>query len=182
MLADKVVEQEIVSTICHETVRQVLKKNELKPHLCRRYVIPPQQSAEFVMHMEEVLELYHRPYDPALPVMCMDEHPVQLVQETREPLPARPGQPAAIDYEYERKGTANLFLFTEPLAGRRKAVVTERRTAIDWALEIQRLLDEDYQNCAKVILVCDQLNTHKLAASPPNMAVGSISPKMSSRP
>ena len=72
-------EQEIVSTICHETVRQVLKKNELKPHLCRRYVIPPQQSAEFVMHMEEVLELYHRPYDPALPVICMDEQPVQLV-------------------------------------------------------------------------------------------------------
>ncbi|NEQ42586.1 MAG: hypothetical protein F6K00_03090 [Leptolyngbya sp. SIOISBB] len=86
------------------------------------------------------------------------------MKETRAPLPARPGQPKAIDYEYEHNGTANLFLFTEPLAGWRKAVVTERRTAVDWTLEIQRLLDADYQNCAKVILVCDQLNTHKLAS------------------
>ena len=116
------------------------------------------------MHMEDVLEIYHRPYDPERPVVCMDEQPVQLVKETREPLRARPGQPAAIDYEYERNGTANLFLFTEPLAGWRKALVTERRTAIDWALAIQRLLDEDYRDCPKVILVCDQLNTHKLAS------------------
>lgn len=116
------------------------------------------------MHMEDVLEIYHRPYDSERPVVCMDEQPVQLVKETREPLRARPGQPAAIDYEYERNGTANLFLFTEPLAGWRKAVVTERRTAIDWALAIQRLLDEDYRDCPQVILVCDQLNTHKLAS------------------
>ena len=116
------------------------------------------------MHMEDVLAIYHCPYDATLPVICMDEQPVQLVKETREPLPARPGQPVAIDYEYERNGTANLFLFTEPLAGWRKVVVTKRRTAVDWALAIQRLLDEDYPDCAKVILVCDQLNTHKLAA------------------
>lgn len=114
--------------------------------------------------MEDVLEIYHRPYDPELPVICMDEQPVQLVKETRVPLPARPGQPTAIDYEYERNGTANLFLFTEPLAGWRKAVVTERRTAVDWAMAIQHLLDEDYRDCPRVILVCDQLNIHKLAS------------------
>lgn len=114
--------------------------------------------------MEDVLEIYHRAYDPKCPVICMDEQPVQLVKETRTPLPAKPGQPESFDYEYERNGTANIFLFTQPLAGWRKAVVTERRTAVDWAVEIQRLLDEDYADSPKVILVCDQLNTHKLAS------------------
>jgi len=128
------------------------------------YVIPPEQSAEFVMHMEDVLELYQRPYDPQVPVICMDEQPVQLVQETRMPLPAKPGQPKAVDYEYERNGTANIFLFTEPLAGWRKAVVSERRTAVDWAIELQRLLDEEYADSTRVILVCDQLNIHRLAS------------------
>jgi len=116
------------------------------------------------MHMEDVLEIYHRRYDPSCPVICMDEQPVQLVKETRLPLPAKPGQPQSVDYEYERNGVANIFLFTEPLAGWRKAVVTERRTAVDWAAEIQRLLDEDYAHSEAIILVCDQLNTHKLAS------------------
>jgi len=128
------------------------------------YVIPPEQSAEFVAHMEDVLELYQQPYDPKHPVICMDEQPVQLVKETRIPLPAKPGQPESVDYEYERNGTANIFLFTEPLAGWRKAVVTERRTAVDWATEIQRLLTEDYADSETVVLVCDQLNIHKLAS------------------
>lgn len=116
------------------------------------------------MHMEDVLAVYHRPYAPELPVICMDEQPVQLVKETRPPLPARPGQPTATDYEYERNGTANIFLLTEPLAGWRKAVVTEPRTAIDWAQQMQQLLDEDYRDCPKVLLVCDQLNTHHLSS------------------
>lgn len=128
------------------------------------YVIPPEQSAEFVAHMEDVLELYQQPYDPKHPVLCMDEQPVQLVKETRIPLPARPGQPESVDYEDERNGTANIFLFTEPLAGWRKAVVTERRTAVDWATEIQRLLTEDYAASETVVRVCDQLNIHKLAS------------------
>lgn len=127
-------------------------------------MIPPQQNAEFVANMEDVLEIYHQPYDPECPVICMDEQPIQLVKESRTPLPAQPGQPESVDYEYERNGTANIFLFTEPLAGWRKAVVRERRTAVDWALEIQRLLDEDYGDRDKVILVCDQLNTHKVAS------------------
>jgi hypothetical protein len=128
------------------------------------YVIPPEQNAECVAHLEDVLEVYHLPYDPNYPVICMDEQPMQLVKETRVPLPAQPGHPEAFDYEYERNGTANIFLFTEPLAGWRKAVVTEHRTAVDWATEIQRLLTEDYADCEKVRLVCDQLNTHQIAA------------------
>lgn len=114
--------------------------------------------------MEDVIELYHLPYDPKRPVICMDEQPIQLVKETRLPLPAKPGQLESIDYEYERNGTANIFLFTEPLAGWRKAVVSERRTAVDWAQEIQQLLDHDYAHSDTVILVCDQLNIHKLAS------------------
>ena len=128
------------------------------------YVIPPEQSAEFVSHMEDVLEIYHLPYDPKCPVICMDEQPLQLVKETRIPLPAKPGQPESVDYEYERNGTANIFMFTEPLSGWRKTVVSERRTAVDWATEIQHLLDNDYPDSDKVILVCDQLNTHKFAS------------------
>lgn len=128
------------------------------------YVIPPAQNAEFVMHMEDVLEVYHLPYDPQRPVICMDEQPVQLVKETRTPLPAKPGQPESFDYEYERNGTANIFIFTEPLSGWRKTVVSTHRTAVDWATEIQRLLDEDYPHSDKILLVCDQLNTHKPAS------------------
>ena len=83
--------------------------------------------------MEDVLSVYERPYDPAAPVVCMDEQPVQLIQETRQPIPAAPGRPARTDYEYKRNGTANIFMFTEPLAGRRDVTVTERRTKVDWA-------------------------------------------------
>lgn len=140
------------------------QKNELKPHLRQQYVIPPEHNAAFVADMENILEIYHLPYDSKRPVICMDEQPVQLVKETRIPLPAKPGHPESVDYEYERNGTANIFLFTEPLAGWRKAVVSERRTAVDWAIEIQRLLDEDYADSETVILVCDQLNIHKLAS------------------
>lgn len=110
--------------------------------------------------MEDVLEIYRQPYDSNNPVICMDEKPVQLVKETRIPLPAKPGSPELFDYEYERNGTANIFIFTEPLTGWRKVIVTERRTAIDWAKEIQTLLNEDYQDSEKITLVCDQLNTH----------------------
>jgi hypothetical protein len=137
-------------------------------------VIPPEQNAEFVAHLEDVLEVYHLAYDPKCPVICMDEQPVQLVKETRIFLPAKPGHPKAIDFEYERNGTANIFLFTEPLVGWRKVLVSEHRTAVDWAVEIERLLSEDYANCPKIKLVCDQLNIHKLAslyqAFPPAVA------------
>jgi hypothetical protein len=127
-------------------------------------VIPPQQNAAFVAGMEDVLDLYCRPYDPRYPVVNMDEQPVQLVGETRVPVPAAPGRPERIDYEYERHGTASLFLFVEALAGWRRLETRERRTSPDWAREVKGLLDEDYPEAEKVILISDNLNTHSVAA------------------
>jgi DDE superfamily endonuclease len=146
----------------------------LKPHLRKCWVIPPEQSGEFVAHMEDVLDLYHLPYNPTLPLVCMDEQPVQLVKETRRPLPAAPGKPEKVDYEYERNGTANIFMFTEPLNGTRHVHVTEHRTAVDWAHEIRDLLEVDYPTAERVRLVCDNLNTHGIGslyeAFPPEQA------------
>jgi hypothetical protein len=127
-------------------------------------VIPPKANAEFVARMEDVLAVYHRPYDSALPVVCMDEQPTQLIRQTRVKLPMSPGKPERVDYEYERNGTANNFLFTEPLAGWRKVNVRERRTRKDWAAEIKELLEGDYPDVPTVILVCDNLNTHTLGS------------------
>lgn len=128
------------------------------------WVIPPKGNAAFVANMEDVLELYKRPYNPAIPVICMDEQPTQLIKETRMKIPIEPGKPERVDYEYERNGTAVNFMFTEPLAGWRKVNVRERKTSIDWAYEIKELLDEDYPEVEKVILVCDNLNTHTIAS------------------
>ena len=127
-------------------------------------MIPPEQSAEFVANMEDVLELYCLPYDPEVPLICMDEQPTQLIVETRPALPQEPGKPERYDYEYERKGTAANFMFTEPLGGWRKVSVRERRTSIDWAQEIKKLLDWDYPEAEKIRLVMDNLNTHKIAS------------------
>lgn len=128
------------------------------------WVIPPEADAEFVAHMEEVLETYAKPYDPAYPVLCMDEQPVQLLKETRTPIPATAQHGKRVDYEYERAGTANIFMFTEALAGWREAAVRETKTKLDWAIETARLLEGRYAQCKKVILVCDNLNTHTKGA------------------
>ena len=136
----------------------------MKPWRRQMWCIPPEQNAEFVCAMENVLEVYHRPYDPQRPVVCMDETSKQLVKETRVPQPPRPGQAERFDYEYERNGTANVFMFCEPLAGRRRATVTERRTKCDWAEQIRTLLDVQYPRAARVTLVMDNLNTHSLAS------------------
>jgi hypothetical protein len=110
--------------------------------------------------MEDILEVYTRPYDRARPLVCLDEMPEQLLGEVRSPLPMRPGQPERVDYEYERCGTANLFMVCEPLAGRRWVTVTERRTAIDWAHQIKALVDGRYPDVERIVLVLDNLNTH----------------------
>jgi hypothetical protein len=110
--------------------------------------------------MEDILDIYHWEYDGDYPVVCMDEQPTQLINETRLPLPVEPGKPAKYDYEYERNGTANNFMFTEPLGGWRKVSVRETKTKQDWAQEIKTLLDEDYPDASMVVLVCDNLNTH----------------------
>jgi hypothetical protein len=128
------------------------------------WVIPPESDAEFVANMEEVLETYETPYDPDCPVLCMDEQPVQLLKETREPIPATMDHGKRVDYEYERAGTANIFMFTEPLAGWRDVAVRETKTKFDWATEMARLLEGRYAACKKVILVCDNLNTHTKGA------------------
>lgn len=128
------------------------------------WVIPPEADAEFVANMEEVLETYAKPYDPSCPVLCMDEQPVQLVKETRQPLAATAKRPRRVDYEYERAGTASIFMFTEPLSGWREATARESKTKVDWALEVARLVDGRYRRCDKVILVCDNLNTHTKGA------------------
>lgn len=114
--------------------------------------------------MEDVLGVYHRPYDPRRPQVCMDETSRQLVGETRTPLPAQPSHPVRIDYEYVRHGVRNLFLWVEPLAGRRHVQVTERRTKQDWAHFIRDLMDVHYPDAEQVVLVLDNLNTHVAGA------------------
>ena len=123
-------------------------------------MIPPEHSAAFVCAMEDVLAVYHRPYDATCPVVCLDEASKQLVKETRTPRPLAPGHPRTIDYEYERHGTANLFMLFEPLAGRRHVAVTARRTALDYAHVVQDLVDVQYPDATTIVLVQDNLNTH----------------------
>jgi len=124
--------------------------------------------------MEDILEVYCLAYDPSRPLVCMDEQPVQLLKETRVPVPAAPGRLARHDYEYERNGTANIFLFTEPLGAWRHLEVTGHRTTLDWAKQIQWLLDDPYSDVEMVRLVMDNLNTHGIgslyAAFPPEEA------------
>jgi hypothetical protein len=128
------------------------------------WVIPPEADAEFAAGMEEVLDTYAQPYDPSCPVLCMDEQPVQLLKETRTPIPATKEHGRRVDYEYERAGTANIFMFTEPLAGWRDVSVRATKTKADWAIEMARLLEGRYAACKKVIVVCDNLNTHTKGA------------------
>lgn len=124
------------------------------------WVIPPQADAEFVASMEVVLDTYAQPYDDRYPVLNMDEQPVQLLKETRMPIAATKRHPRRVDYEYERAGTASLFLFCEPLAGWCQVRVRPRRTKVDWAVEMAELLRTRYARAEKVIVVCDNLNTH----------------------
>jgi hypothetical protein len=128
------------------------------------WVIPPKADGEFVAHMEVVLDTYAQPYNERFPVLCMDEQPVQLLKETREPIAATTTRPRRVDYEYERAGTASIFMFCEPLAGWRQVSVREQRTKIDWAIEMAELVRGRYAKAEKVILVCDNLNTHTIGA------------------
>jgi len=125
---------------------------------------PPAADAEFVAHMEEVLDTYEKPYHPDCPVICMDEQPVQLIKETRTPIAGTTEHPRRVDYEYERAGTASIFMFTEPLSGWREATARERKTKVDWAIEVARLLEGRYAACPRITLVSDNLNTHTKGA------------------
>ena len=114
--------------------------------------------------MEDVLDVYTRPYDPRYPQVCMDETSKQLLRDVQPPLPMEPAQPKRQDYEYERGGVVNLFMFLEPLEGRRWVDVTERRTKVDWAHQIKELVDERYPEAERIVLVMDNLNTHTPAS------------------
>jgi DDE superfamily endonuclease len=155
-------------------------------------------SPEFVWHLEEVLDLYAEPYDGRRPQVCFDESPVPLISETRQPVPARPGQPTRYNYEYRREGTAKLFLCVQPLCGWRHVNVTPRRTKGDCARQMQELVDVHFPEADVIKLVVDNLNTHTPAAVyeilhqlrpagspgnwsftlPPSMAAGSIGPNV----
>jgi hypothetical protein len=128
------------------------------------WVIPPNADAEFAASMEQVLDVYARPYDCRYPVLCMDEQPIQLLRETRVPIAGTKEHPRRVDYEYERAGTASIFMFTEPLCGWRLVSVRQRRTKVDWAGEMELLLRTRYAAAEKVISVCDNLNTHTKGA------------------
>jgi DDE superfamily endonuclease len=136
----------------------------VQPHLKEQWCIPPKADAEFVCQMEDVLEVYRRPYNPKRPLVCLDEATKQLIQEVRVPLPTRPGQPLRFDYEYRRNGTANLFMICEPLLGWRSVQVTQRRTAKDFAGVLAWLVEEVHPDAEVVVLVADNLNTHKPAS------------------
>jgi hypothetical protein len=128
------------------------------------WVIPPEANAEFVANMEDVLDVYSWSYDANVPVLCMDEQPVQLVEEVKLPIVATKKHPKRVDYEYKRAGVANIFMFAEPLAQWRHVSVREKKTKVDWAIEMASLLEGRYANCEKVIVVCDNLNTHTKGA------------------
>lgn len=122
-------------------------------------MIPPEQNGSFVANMEMVLDVYKRPFDPRLPVICMDESPKQLIAETKVPIPASPGQSAKYDYEYKRCGVCNIFMACEPLAGKRMVKITERKTKRDWAYFLEEIAAK-HESAEKITLVMDNLNTH----------------------
>ena len=201
LLEKRVVELGIVEAASYTTIYRVLKENQLKPHKNKYWVIPPEKDADFVAAMEDTLEVYTRPRDPARPVICLDETSKQLTREKRTPLPRGPGREERIDYEYERAGVANVFMLFVPLEGKRHVCVRKRRTAKDYAEVVRELVDVHFPLAEKIILVNDNLNTHKIASyctrhshlprpsasrnasrctTPQNMGLGSIWPNANS--
>jgi hypothetical protein len=164
MLANTLVELGYVETVSHETVRKALLANKLKPWIKKQWCIPTQADAAFVYHMEDVLEVYTRPYNPGQPQICMNEINTQLLADIREPLPMEPGKSACQDYEYEREEVCNVFLACEPLTGQRYTMVAAHRTKQEWAQFIRQLADMHYPDAEKIVLVMHNLNTHILAA------------------
>ena len=159
LLAGELVRLTEHETLSRETVRRRLAENALKPWREEMWCIP-HIDGEFVARMEDVLDLYAEPPDPTCPVVCLDESPLQLIGETRQPIPAAPGQPARYDYEYRRCGTVNLFVVMDVHRPWRRVTVTERRTAQDYAARLRELVDVDYPDAARIRVVQDNLSTH----------------------
>ncbi|HEX6108931.1 MAG TPA: IS630 family transposase [Ktedonobacteraceae bacterium] len=160
LLAHKMVEVGYVEQVGRETIRVTPKKNELKPWLKEQWCIPPKKNADFVYHMEDILDVYHRPYDARYPQVCMDEGSKQLLSDKREREPMEPGKPERYDNEYERHGTVSVFVACEPLGGKRVVTVSKRRTKQDWAYFMREVIDIHYPEADKIVLVMDNLNTH----------------------
>ena len=139
-------------------------KNEPKPHPKQQWCVPPKADAEFVCRMEDVPEVYERPYDPERPVVCLDEASEQPIGETRTPIPASPGQPERVDHEYVRNGTVDLLVVNQPLGGCRYVEATERRTAVDFARLLEVISDDLHSGAEKIVLVMDDPNTHEMAS------------------
>lgn len=174
LLSEKMVQMNYIDNISHTTVGKVLKENSLKPHIVKEWCIPKAQSSDFIACMEDVLEVYSRPYDERYPVVCMDEKPLQLLADARKGHRKKDGS-FQQDSEYVRKGTCSIFLFTEPLSGFRYAKALEHRTKVDWAKQMKYVADNFYPEAKKIIMVCDNLNTHNKSsfyeAFPPEEAL-----------
>ena len=130
----------------------------------KRWCIPKDYNGEFVARMEDILDTYAMPYDPRIPLICMDEQPCQLLGHIIEPIPMKPGKPHREDYEYKREGTCSIFILTEPLRGWRHIEATKQRTKLDWALQINQLLTNFYPDAERIRLVLDNLNTHTIGS------------------
>jgi len=163
LLENKVVELGIVERASDSTIGRTLK-NTLQPHRRQCWVIPPKANSAFVAAMEDVLAVYTRPRDRDYPLVCLDETSKQLIAETRLPMPMKPGRPARHDYEYERNGTANLFMLFAPLEGWRHVKVTDRHTAVDYAHVLKDLADLHFPKARTIVLVQDNLNVHGKAS------------------
>lgn len=163
LLADRMVALTGHESLSDETVRRRLADNELKPWQQKMWCVPTINS-EYVARMEDVLDLYAEPADPKRPVLCFDESPTQLIGEVREPQPVAPGAPARVDYEYQRNGTANLFVVLDVHRGWRHVDVTEQRASCQFAHQMKSLVDEHYPEAERIRVVMDNLSTHSAAA------------------
>jgi hypothetical protein len=179
-------EKKYILEISHTTIGEMLNTNEVKPHLSKYWCIPKENDSHFVAHMEDILGIYQRPYNPKIPVICMDEKPVQLLDEIYERVSAKPlrtdpdtglikpGDVEKIDYKYERCGVASIFVFCEPLKGWRYLKALETRKKGDFAMMVKEISDTFYPDVDRIILINDNLNTHNISsfyeAYPPQIA------------
>jgi len=176
LLAEHCMEKNYIVSISHTAIGEMLNTNEVKPHLSKYWCVPKENDAHFVAHMEDVLGIYQRPYNPKIPVICMDEKPIQLLDEVIARVSAKPlrtdpdtglikhGELEKIDYQYERCGVASIFIFTEPLAGWRYVKSLKTRKKGDFAIMIKEIGDTFYPDIDRIILVADNLNTHNISS------------------
>jgi len=176
LLAEHCMEKKYILEISHTTIGEMLNTNEVKPHLSKYWCIPKENDAHFVAHMEDVLGIYQKPYNPKIPVICMDEKPVQLLDEIYERVSAKPlrtdpdtglikpGELEKIDYKYERCGVASIFVFCEPLRGWRYLKALKTRKKGDFAMMVNEISDTFYPDVDRIIFISDNLNTHNISS------------------